>query len=662
LTDRAVDDNEDVAQVLACRQLGCDAPALLLTTSSSLSPVRVKGYPTMDANEIDHETVYRPPRATEDGTSAGPASYAPPPSLLRSTWHGAKTGCWVISYIAGPLAVLGVTFVLSMSVFGLGAGRGWGVSAALPGAIGAYFVFVGYGLLIGAVVGLIGALFRRALSGTRFASSRDSNTRSSGFTQESQITKPLEGASTPPRRRRLWPWLAAGFVLLVLAAAFVAGAYVGGLVDRRLAAATATADRDDPYWRLDDLMAHRDPVPDSENSAIVVAEALALLPGQGVGKDHDRLTGIAENVRLDDALASDLGQTLEQCRPALEIARTVANIRRGRHELVLGPTLIDTPLSETQAARDAARLLTIDAAVRVHNGDADGALESCRAILGVARSIGDEPFSISQIVRIALGEVAAKSARRVLGQEEPSDAALARLQKDAVDEMAQPLLLYGMKGERAVNTELIRRIGAGELPISALSDANFDPNGQRTAVAPWGKLWFDNQVAVCLEWLSEAVAIARRPPAEQVRLWTSWDAGIEKFRHSWLGVSTATLPILSIPGLAASGRAHFRYQANLGTTAILLAAERHRLKTGAWPTSIGEIGPGILANPPVDPYSGQPFRMARRDGQLLIYSIGDNLEDEHGAYEPKRSREKVHDDVGTGAWDVSLRRKPPLAR
>ena len=35
----------------------------------------------------------------------------------------------------------------------------------------------------------------------------------------------------------------------------------------RLAEAMSAADRDDRYWRLDDLMAHRDPVPESENSA-----------------------------------------------------------------------------------------------------------------------------------------------------------------------------------------------------------------------------------------------------------------------------------------------------------------------------------------------------------------------------------------------------------
>ena len=65
---------------------------------------------------------------------------------------------------------------------------------------------------------------------------------------------------------------------MILAIAFGTGLYLWRIVNRRLADAIAAADRDDPYWRLDDLMAHRDPVPDEENSAIVVAEVLAMVP------------------------------------------------------------------------------------------------------------------------------------------------------------------------------------------------------------------------------------------------------------------------------------------------------------------------------------------------------------------------------------------------
>ena len=60
--------------------------------------------------------------------------------------------------------------------------------------------------------------------------------------------------------------------------------------------------------------------------------------------------------------------------------------------------------------------------------------------------------------------------RRALAQGEPSEQALARLQALVSDELAQPLLVYGMKGERAVMTELLRRIRDDELSFSALSN------------------------------------------------------------------------------------------------------------------------------------------------------------------------------------------------
>ena len=62
--------------------------------------------------------------------------------------------------------------------------------------------------------------------------------------------------------------------------------------------------------------------------------------------------------------------------------------------LLSGVGFIDTPLPQTQDVRTVARLLMIDAAIRAHDGNPDGALESCSAILGAGRSIGDEPFLI----------------------------------------------------------------------------------------------------------------------------------------------------------------------------------------------------------------------------------------------------------------------------
>ena len=94
--------------------------------------------------------------------------------------------------------------------------------------------------------------------------------------------------------------------------------------------------------------------------------------------------------------------------------------------------------------------------------------------------------------------------------------------------------------------------------------------------------------------------------------------------------------------------------------AILIAAERQRHRTGRWPASIAEIEPSILSEAPMDPFSGKPFRVEHRNGQFFVYSIGPNGKDEHGEYDPKQWLKSGPDDVGAKAWDLNLRRQPPV--
>ncbi len=628
----------------------------------------------MDTNEVEAEPAGIAPGATEAEANA------PRPSVLRSSWRGAKRGFRWVSYVVGPMAAALLGLSLLFTQFGLATGGVLDLLTLVFGAIGFYVVSVLWGVVIGAVLGLIGGLVRQVWPGAfTFRASwwgafhRPIHLFGKGRDTAAPVAAARSGF-------RLWHWLVIVPTLLMLVAALGAGIYLWRIVNRRLTDAIAAADRDDPYWRLDDLMAHREPVPDEENSALIVAEVLALLPADWLSapkpppgvptgsptelmKAYDRMSATADNVQLDDATADMLRDALETYDEAVKIARTVAGYPRGRHELELGPTLIDTLLPETQASRNVARLLIADAAIRIHDGDPDGALESCRANLCTARSIGDEPFAISQLVRVAIGLVTMQSTRRVLSQGEPSDAALAHLQALILDELGPPLLLYGIRGERATFTELIRRLGTGEVPISALGEGGtkVDPITQRAAISPWGKLWFDQQRAVSLEWMNTAVAIAGRPDAERPQLWQALDAEIVRVKRSRLGIYTATLPLFLMPVLDTSSSAHSRHQCELGATAILLAAERHRRKAGDWPASIAAIAPSILPSTPVDPFSGQAFRMEHRDGQIFIYSIGPNRQDEHGAYDPKRWMKGGPDDAGAVAWDVPLRRQtsPP---
>ncbi|MFI5457719.1 MAG: hypothetical protein ACHRXM_19940 [Isosphaerales bacterium] len=656
----------------------------------------------MDANEDVTEPTLIPLGATEVDARRT--------SQPWSLWRGSKTGLKWLFYVAGSIFALPLIQGLALTAYGLGAGRGLVMPSMQPDVIGftvtcgelALIPICGIGLIvflvslvlprtrtnapsgfqrwrwpwlvIGSVflllavsywfgsylggIGLILALVIRRLLRTRTASwsSTDDNT-------------PLG------YHRRRWPWLVGAWVFLVLATAYGIGAVVGILIDYASAGEIAAADRDDPFWRLDDLMAHREKVPDAENSALIVKKVLALLPKDWPGPKPDpgepttplreaievfeRYSPTPENVRLDDAVADEFRRELKTFDLAVQIARTIADYRRGRHELIIGPTVMDTPL-ESGETRKLALLLAADGAIRCHDNDLDGALDSCRAILGVGRSSGYEPFLISALIRQARCEIALKSTRRVVGQGEPSDASLGRLQALFLAEMAEPLMLHGLRGERAMMDEVIRRLGAGELTLSQMAGSSpLGPDAPRAGIPSWYKLFFDLQRVAMLKLMNEAVAIETRDAAARPSLWKAYDRKFRWLDRSRWGKYFAVLTFKIFPDVFTASWISSRYQCELGATAILLAAERHRRKTGQWPSSIAAIDRSVLPSVPIDPFSGESFRMARRDGQLFIYSIGPNHKDENGTYEQKLWVEGSRDDFGASLWDVSLRRQPP---
>src|SRR5437660_83780 len=81
-----------------------------------------------------------------------------------------------------------------------------------------------------------------------------------------------------PQRSRLRLWVGGVLLLIVIWLAVVCGYFVYS-TDHDLREAMAEADRDNPQgWRLEDIEAQRDQVPDEENAALVVLQVRSLLP------------------------------------------------------------------------------------------------------------------------------------------------------------------------------------------------------------------------------------------------------------------------------------------------------------------------------------------------------------------------------------------------
>jgi hypothetical protein len=59
---------------------------------------------------------------------------------------------------------------------------------------------------------------------------------------------------------------------------------------------------------------------------------------------------------------------------------------------------------------------------------------------------------------------------------------------------------------------------------------------------------------------------------------------------------------------------------------------RYRADQGEFPADLAVLAPKYIAAVPVDPFSGKPIRLARKDdGRVVVYSVGPDLIDDAGA-------------------------------
>lgn len=459
--------------------------------------------------------------------------------------------------------------------------------------------------------------------------------------------------AAPPRPRRRWlRGLGWAVVLLVgaLALLLLAATWSG---NRNVGQAVHELDESDPGWRLEDIEAARAVLPEHENSARLVVAAQAAMPrGEWKLRDEvfDVLAKLAANERLPEGLAGRLGLDLPaRGGAALAASRDLANRPRGRHHLVIAPNPYATLLPDVQSSREICGLWRLEAERLAEKGDGDAALAAVRASFNAGRSVGDEPFSISQLVRVACVAVAVKGAERVLGLSEPGDAELLRLQRLAEDEARHPAYRLAMRGERGA-------FHAGYLALMSGDTSVVDLLGNGEArLAPRLSGWVLRQAARrdyprTLAILNKSVAIAEAPAEKQPALEDELRDEIRALPR------TAVFARLVVPAFDRLGDAFRRQQGLARALAVALACERHRRATGAWPSNLSRLVPKYLAAVPADPHDGQPLRYRREAGGAVVYSVGVDRRDNGGNLCANPAKGGC--DLGVRLYDIKARRRP----
>jgi hypothetical protein len=346
---------------------------------------------------------------------------------------------------------------------------------------------------------------------------------------------------------------------------------------------------------------------------------------------------------------------MERSPSSLALVRKLASFKRGYVKINWSPDAIGTILPLVHECREIAAIAKYDAELQAQDGDIDGALKSCRVILIAGRTHDPASTLIQMLVRFAIEAVCLNEIERTLAQGEASEEALAALQNLLEDELAQPLLVQGLRGERGMSYRVIeftyKNAGAGP-GMFLVSNPTIAKNEILKQIlgfvlAPLAGSAEANQI-MCLQTLTELMEAMKLPEAEQAPVF----ARVEAMSNDW---RQPVLFRLLIPAVTKVRDAHLRTRARLRCAVLAIAAERYRRKRGIWPDRLESLISRDMPQAGVDPYNDAPLILRRLPDGLVIYSVGPNRIDDGGMVGPSGATP----DLGFRLWDVKARRQRP---
>ncbi len=100
------------------------------------------------------------------------------------------------------------------------------------------------------------------------------------------------------------------------------------------------------------------------------------------------------------------------------------------------------------------------------------------------------------------------------------------------------------------------------------------------------------------------------------------------------------------PAMARVAEVDLRCRAHIGLARTALAIERYRLVKGELPERLEELVGEYLEGVPIDPFDGKPIKYKRTQPGYVLWSIGEDGEDNGGVERDKEKRDQP--------WDVTF--------
>jgi hypothetical protein len=390
-------------------------------------------------------------------------------------------------------------------------------------------------------------------------------------------------------------------------------------------------------------------VPDNENAALVMTQAFALMRNYPDSRSNE-----IANFKIPprgQPLTEEQKQLLtgyvEMNAAVLAKASEAVKLSKSRYPIDLSPGF-DVLLPHLAKLRHLAKTAEFEGLLSLnvgHPSDTDVSIEN---ILGIARTLDDEPSDLSWILRVRIITMAGMVLERRLNASSGSD-----------PELAELVSMFAAVG----NTNLFARthIGVRAMAIPYFGMTWTEINGltetgtrreelaNELSVPAWQRILFpvtgifERDLRYFLGAMETNIALTSLPPPRNLIAKDELTKAIEEAARHHYHLSVMFLQFLGGESLEAECSARVR----LATTA--LAVERFRLAHGRLPENLNELVPQFLSALPVDPFD--PANAGLRYHCLakgyVIYSVGRDGHDDGGREKPAdwKSSDKTTYDI-----------------
>ena len=402
------------------------------------------------------------------------------------------------------------------------------------------------------------------------------------------------------------------------------------LANRSLAKAFTALEADGRPMKAEQIIPAE--VPDSDNAALLYDAAVLILKGKK--SEEGNLFSELSELSVKTLDPNPEKEAINKYRKLIQNKQTVEALSlieqgtlkpscRYNLDFFKGPALALPHLSDL---RNVSRIICAKARLQALDGQYDAAWQTVITNLRLADGLRNEPLLISQLVRFSLFGMTADTIQSLCLGSTPSDIQYSKITELISDVEDITPFLNAVDCERLLFGDWVFNVPIVEL--KKMLEMSEDNDKGFTLIAAFPPLFHRDYAAY--------LTVMHTHAKSTTPVYTEKDNQLEEEIFNKVP-KYCILTRLLVPAMSSVKRS---YNANIARARITrtgLAALQYKQTNGSFPEKLSDLSLQNIA----DPFLGGPLQYKSNPSGFIVYSIGENLEDDGGV----RSKNKHSGDI-----------------